>query len=284
MVVGLVFLSLVLVTLSFRTTALDPVEGFAASVLRPFEIGANRVARPFRDTVRWTNGLFDAKQENEKLRAEIARLKRRNAALIGAKGENDVLHKLVNYIRSPSFPKDFTEVAAQVLTSPSTFDQSVTISAGSNQGIAVEDVVVTSEGLVGTISRVFANEARVTLITAPLSAVRAVDGNSLAAVGILEHGNGGSSLLLDRVGKDKSVVPGDTIVTAGSPSGGDLPSLFPRGIPIGSVISVSQSDTAIFKSILVEPFADLSALETVLVLIPKEAPVKAGKGGKAGTR
>ena len=35
---------------------------------------------------------------------------------------------------SPSFPKDFNEVAAQVLTSPSAFDQSVTISAGAAPG------------------------------------------------------------------------------------------------------------------------------------------------------
>ena len=81
--VGLVLLSLALLTVSFRSSALDPVEGFAASVLRPFEVGANRVARPFRDAASWTHGLFNAKAENRQLTKEIAQLRRENAALTG---------------------------------------------------------------------------------------------------------------------------------------------------------------------------------------------------------
>ena len=82
-VVGLVVLSLALLTVSFRSTALDPVESASASALRPFEIAANRVAHPFRDAANWTHGLFNAKAENKKLRAENARLRRNNAALTG---------------------------------------------------------------------------------------------------------------------------------------------------------------------------------------------------------
>ena len=268
-VVGLVLLSLVLLTLSFRSSALDPVEGFGASVLRPFEIAANRVARPFRDASGWTHGLFHAKAENRKLRQEVGLLRRRNAALTGAQNENAQLHKLLRYARSASFPKDYDEVGAQVLTSPTAFDQSVTISAGSDQGIALEDVVVTNQGLVGTVTKVLASEARVTLITDPSSAVRAVDKTN-PALGILDPGTGSNSLILDRVGKDKKVDFGDTIMTAGSPAGGKYPSLFPRNIGIGLVSSVGQNDTAIFKDIQVQPFVDLSSLQSVLVLIPKQ--------------
>ncbi len=157
-----------------------------------------------------------------------------------------------------------------MLTSPSAFDQSVTISAGADQGIVTQDVVVTNQGLVGTVSKVFANESRVTLITDPSSAVRAVDVKNLAAVGILDHGTGSTSLVLDRIGKDKQVDERDTIITAGSPAGSKLPSLFPRNIPIGIVSSVGQTDTDIFKNIQVQPFVDFSSLESVLVLIPKQ--------------
>jgi len=268
-VVGLVLLSLVLLTLSFRSSALDPVEGFGASVLRPFEIAANRVARPFRAASGWTHGLFHAKAENRKLRQEVGLLRRRNAALTGAQNENAQLHKLLRYARSASFPKDYDEVGAQVLTSPTAFDQSVTISAGSDQGIALEDVVVTNQGLVGTVTKVLASEARVTLITDPSSAVRAVDKTN-PALGILDPGTGSNSLILDRVGKDKKVDFGDTIMTAGSPAGGKYPSLFPRNIGIGLVSSVGQNDTAIFKDIQVQPFVDLSSLQSVLVLVPKQ--------------
>jgi rod shape-determining protein MreC len=269
-VVGLVVLSLALLTFSYRSNALDPVESTSASVLRPFEIAANRVARPFRDAANWTHGVFDAKSQNRRLEAENARLRQLNARLQNAFEENAILHRDLRYVSGPTFPKGFDEVGARVLSSPSALDQSVTISAGRNQGIEPEDVVLTNEGLVGTVSKVLGSESRVTLITDPTSAVRAVDAQNLSAVGILEHGTGPTSLVLDNVGKDKPQVgSGDMIMTAGS-APGPLQSLFPRNIPIGYVSSVSQTDTDIFQNVQVQPFVDLSSLESVLVLIPKK--------------
>src|SRR5262249_54776027 len=157
-VVGLVVISLALLTISFRSTALDPAEGFGASVLRPFEIAANPAAHPFRDAANWTHGGFNAKAENRRLIRENEILHGENAALSGAREENSLLHKELRYAQSPNFPKDYSEVGARVLTSPSTLDQSVTISAGSRQGIAFEDVVVTDQGLVGTVTKVMPTE------------------------------------------------------------------------------------------------------------------------------
>lgn len=270
--VGLVLVSLVLLTVSFRSNALDPVESFAASVLRPFEVAASRVARPFRDASGYVHGLFNAKAQNARYRAEIAKLEQQTALLKGSAEENAYLHKQLHYVNSPSFPQDYTEIGARVLSSPSALDQSVTIAAGSDQGIVAEDVVVTEQGLVGTISKVFADESRVMLITSPDSGVRAVDETNLAAVGMLDHGAGTTSLVLDEIGKNQVVSSGDTIITAGSQTGSRLPSLFPRNIQIGTVSSVSQSDTDIYKVIEVQPFVDLSSLESVLVLIPKQKP------------
>ena len=268
--VGLVVLSLALLTFSYRSNALDPVESTSASVLRPFEIAANRVARPFRDAANWTHGIFNAKSENKRLEAENARLRQLNARLQNAFEENAILHRDLRYAQGPTFPKGYDEVGARVLSSPSALDQSVTISAGRNQGIQPEDVVLTNEGLVGTVSKVLGSESRDTLITDPTSAVRADDAQNHSAVGILEHGTGPTSLVLDNVGKDKPQVgSGDMIMTAGS-APGPLQSLFPRNIPIGYVSSVSQTDTDIFQNVQVQPFVDLSSLESVLVLIPKK--------------
>src|SRR3978361_1159522 len=61
---GLVLLSLVLITVSFRSSALDGVQGTAASVLRPFEVAADRVSRPFRDAVSWGRGRGHPKAAN----------------------------------------------------------------------------------------------------------------------------------------------------------------------------------------------------------------------------
>src|SRR4029079_18308315 len=218
---------------SFRSNALDGVQGAGVSVMRPFEVAATRVAQPFRDAAGWTRGLFRAKSENRKLTRQVEELRREVAGLAAARQANAYLERLLKYERSPAFPQDFNTVAAQVLTSPTVFDQTVTIAAGSKRGIAAQDVVVTADGLVGQVTKVFASVSRVMLITADDSAVRAFDERDPAAVGILSHGSAGGSVGLPRVGKDKRVSNGDTVVTAGSPGQGKLPSLYPANIPIG---------------------------------------------------
>ncbi|MEI8105272.1 MAG: rod shape-determining protein MreC [Actinomycetes bacterium] len=271
-ILTLVMASLVLITISFRSSALDSAQSYGASALRPFEIVATRVARPFRDGAGWARGLFDAKAQNRKLTREVEQLRQLVARQEGAVEQNIRLQKLLRYANSPSFPQDYDWVAAQVLTSPSDFNQSVTIAAGRDRGIALQDIVVTNRGLVGQVTKVFASQSRVTLITDPDSAVRAVDEISQSAIGIVDHGSAVDSLVFDRVTKDKKVSYGDTIITAGSPGNGKLPSLYPRNILIGVVTSVNQSDTEIFKDIQVEPFVDFSSLQSVLVLIPKPTP------------
>jgi rod shape-determining protein MreC len=267
----LVLAAFALLTVSFRSSALDGVEGFGASVLRPFELGANRVARPFRDATGYTRGLFDAKAENQKLRRANEALRREYANLLGAAQRNVQLQKLLNYSGAPTFPHDFTSVAAQVITNPTAFDQSITIAAGSHEGIKVQDVVVTNEGLVGQVTKVTSKVSRVMLITAASSSVRAVDELHDHAIGQLDPGSGQGSLVLDDVDKSTTVKDGDVIVTAGSPADGKLPSLFPRGIVIGTVTSAGQNDTDIYWQIQVTPYANLGSLQTVLVLIPKPA-------------
>jgi rod shape-determining protein MreC len=276
----LVAASLVLLTVSFRSNSLDGVQGAGVSVMRPFEVAATRVAQPFRDAAGWTRGLFRAKSENRKLTRQVEELRREVAGLAAARQANAYLERLLKYERSPAFPQDFKAVAAQVLTSPTVFEQTVTIAAGSNRGITEQDVVVTADGLVGQVTKVFGSVSRVMLVTADDSAVRAVDERDQGSVGILQRGSSTGTLSLTRVGKDKKVEYLDTIVTAGSPGGGELPSIFPANIPIGTVTSVGQNETDIFKQIQVQPFADLTSLQSVLVLVPKPKPVKHAKHAK----
>jgi cell shape-determining protein MreC len=110
--------------------------------------------------------------------------------------------------------------------------------------------------------------ALVTLLTDESSAVQAKD-QKTGALGIVRHGQGQGSLIVDRVTKDKLVKEGDVIVTAGTRSK-QYPSLFPPNIPIGYVVSVGQSDTAPFKQIQIQSFVDFSSLGAVTALITKK--------------
>jgi rod shape-determining protein MreC len=273
-VVGLlVLLSLVLITVSFRSSALDGAQGTAAGILKPFEIAADRVSRPFRDAVSWGRGLVDAKSENKRLRSQIQTLQQQLSLDEGALQQNVQLRAALDYRGLPTIA-NFRRVTASVSVNPqNAIDQSVAITAGTNDGVHAGDVVVdpVTSGLVGTVDRAFASVAHVTLLTDTQSAVTSVDLTSPTAVGIIQPAGGGSdALVLDLVPKSKVVNEGDRIITAGSLGKSALPSMFPRGIPVGTVTSQGSNDVNPFKNIQVKPLVDFTSLQSVIVLVPKQ--------------
>jgi rod shape-determining protein MreC len=280
LVVGLLVLtSLAMITVYFRespTGGLHDFQSVAASAMRPFEIGAQRVARPFRDAYGWVAGLFNAKSENEKLRQELEDLRQQMIQNAAAARDYEEVVRLLRYKQGPKFPQDFSgdrAVAASVLSNPEgEFEQRITIAAGSSSGIRRYDAVVTADGLVGHVSQVLRDQALVTLLTDKESAVSARD-VSTGALGVLRHGEG-SALFLDRVSKNKRVKSPDLIVTAGRRQG-RLPALYPQGIQIGYVASVGQTDIDPFQDVQVVPFVDFTDLDSVLVLVGNEQRPKA---------
>jgi rod shape-determining protein MreC len=270
-VVGaLIFVSLALVTVYFRESDsgfLHSAQSTGSSVLKPFEVAADRIASPFEDASSWFGGLLHAKSDNTKLRKEIEQLRAQAILNQSALRENAQLKAALNYLQSPRFPQDYRPVTARVIArAPGQFSQQIVVSAGKNNGISKHDAVVTAEGLVGEVTKVASNVAQVTLLNDDSSAVSALDIGTNAS-GIAQAGMSGS-LTVDRVSKDQVVNRGDVLVTAGWRSG-DLSSLYPRGIPLCLVTQVGQSDTDLYKQIQCNPFVDFSTLEAVIVLVRK---------------
>jgi len=273
---GLVLLSLILITISFRepsTGALHGVQGAGATVLRPFEVAAERVARPFRDVYGYFSELVHVKRQNAELKEQVNRLRQEALQGESAREQNERLRELLRFVDSPLYPKDYSPVNTRIIGWRDEFDQQVVIAAGEDQGIRVETPIVTSDGLVGSVTQVAGSAALVTLLTDENSAVQARDQTN-GPFGLVRHGQGEGSLIVDRVTKDKNVEKGDIIVTAGTRSN-RYPSLFPPGIPIGVVTSVGQSDTAPYKQIQIDPFVDFSSLDAVTALITRKGIPKA---------
>jgi rod shape-determining protein MreC len=268
----LVLVSLAMLTVYFRESpngSLHSMQSTGASVLHPFEVAANRVAQPFRDAAGWIGGLSSARSENRKLKKENAKLEAQTAELQILRQQNADLRKIDHYIGGPSFPKDFRAVPTSITgQAPGQFDQRVVVGAGRPAGVKVNDPVVSPEGfLVGVVTRVFASGAQVKLITDETSFVSVVDPKTGAA-GILRHNDPGSSIILDQVPKKDTVNEGDALVTAGWRQG-NLTSIFPLGIPVGTVASVNQTDIDPYKQIGVEPRVDFGSLRSMVVLVPR---------------
>ena len=269
----LVVLALVLITFSFRKPDSGPVasaESAASTALRPFTVAGERVAQPFRDIYAWADSLLGARSDAKRLKAENQALRQQAIQNQFAANENDKLKALLAFRDGPRFPDDYTGLASAVIArATGGFAQDLVVAVGSSDGVELDAPVVTADGFLGRVTRVYSRSSRVTLLSDEELAVSAVDVRTGAA-GIVKHGRASAStLIFDRVPKRFRVSVGDTIVTSGWRSS-KLASLYPKGIPIGRVTSVGQADIDLWKQIQVEPFAEFDRVDAVLVLVRKD--------------
>ncbi|HZS24038.1 MAG TPA: rod shape-determining protein MreC [Gaiellaceae bacterium] len=267
---ALVLVALALLTVSFRSPtsgALHDVQGYGATALRPFQVAAERVARPFRDVYGYFDGLSKAKSENARLRREVREWQAVASQSVANERQVAELKRLLHFEEGPTFPQDYRSVNTTVISFPNgPFAQEVTIEAGSSSGIRFGTPVVTADGLIGHVTNVSPHTATVTLLTDPTSAVTARDVTA-GVNGLIRHGQG-STLILDQVPKQLPIAKNDIVVTLGTIDK-HYPDLYPRGIPIGTVQSVGISDTASYLSVQVTPFARFESLDAVAALVPK---------------
>jgi len=266
--VALVLVSLTLLTISFRSPtsgALHDLQGAGSTVLRPFQIAASRVAQPFRDAYDYFDGLATAKSENAKLRSEVE-FWRSEALLnaVAARQEKAIAREL-HYRAGATFPNGYRAVTARVISSSaSPFARTLVITAGSAEGIRNRAPVVSGDGLVGLVSNVYSQTAVVRLLTDTQSVVPAVDVQTNAS-GVVRQGSAGG-LILDEVNKQLAVKAGNQLVTQGTIDP-NYPDLYPFGIPIGRVTHAHATDTSSFLVVELQPYANLSSLQAVSVLV-----------------
>jgi rod shape-determining protein MreC len=71
---------------------------------------------------------------------------------------------------------------------------------------------------------------------------------------------------MDWILQTDEVEVGDVVITAGLAHGNELRSLFPKGLPIGTVVAIDRSENAAYARAILLPAVDLSRLEQVLIV------------------
>ena len=205
---------------------------------------------------------YDLKQQIEHLRLEQVRLNedaeqaRRLQALLGFKEQ----------FISQTLP-------AQVIgSSGSEQSRSIYRDKGGHDGIKQDMPVITADGIVGKVLRVFGTTSQVLMIDDQSSGVGAILEKSRLQ-GVL-RGTPAGEIVLEKVTADETVQPGEKVLNIV----GDQ--VFPKGLPVGTVTKVSTASD-LFLNVRVKPAANLSKLEEVLVITKKEerASSVAGIGG-----
>jgi rod shape-determining protein MreC len=200
------------------------------------------------------------RQQTAELEKAVASLTVENLRLKEVEAENVRLRSLLQFRdANPSYTYKGGQVVGRVVASePSAVAQSILIDIGSNNGIEPGMPVVTELGLVGRVTDVYNNAARVLLITDSSSNVNTMLQNTRLR-GIL-RGRTGQSPIMDYLPQDQSILVGEIVVTSGE--GGR----FPVGIPVGQVVEVEQNDVEMFQRAVVRTTVDFDTLETVLVV------------------
>jgi rod shape-determining protein MreC len=267
--VVLVVACLMLISISISEAESGPLHSIqrgVSTVLSPIGEGASRALKPARDLVDWFDETWKARGENDDLRREVAELRAELVATQDAAekaGYADRLDKLM----SGADLSAYTAVDANVIgRSFSLWYGAIKIDAGSSDGVARNDAVITEDGLIGRVSRVTGGTSEVALIT---------DGSNAVTARVV--GKGPEGLVSGVVGApgkldfsliqgDKAVKDGDRLVTAGFTSEGGLSSRYPADIPIGQVVETIPAEQEQREQVNVEPFADLADLSQVTVL------------------
>ncbi len=247
--------------LARETAPVVVAQSIAARLLIPIE-------RALSDVGESAARFVDAIAEIDRLRAESARLR---AQVEGLTLENVRLREQATAARQQA---NLAQLAAQlpyrswaaevIARDPTGFVRTLTIDAGSDQGVAVGNVVVAEQGLVGRVTAVFATYSRVLPITDSGSSIVATAQRSRAS-GIV-RGAFGDTLVLEWVLQNEEIAPGDVVITAGLALNSEVRSLYPKGLVIGSIAEVQKADVSAYQKAVLVPAVDFRRLERVVVV------------------
>lgn len=263
--IGLIVLGFVLLTFTFGSGS-GAIGGGLGTIFDPITNTASRALKPARDLVNWFDETLDARGERERLTRELEEARGKAIAGEVALEDNRQLRKLVGLDEQGQIPDSYAPVTGNVTgRSPTVWFATVNINRGSADGVAINDPVISGDGLVGRISEVSRSGSVVSLITDGTSAVsaRIVPGG---AQGVVRAKVGDpETLVLEFLDETRNVTRGQSVVTAGWRSA-DLASLYPRGIPIGEISRAPIDEREAIQSVELKPFADLRNLDILQVL------------------
>lgn len=267
--VMLVALSLLLISFS-KSRPVHDIRGGVNFALAPVQEVLSGATRSVASLFSAFAEIDQLRQENRTLTRRVSDLEQANLQVPTLIIENQRLTELLD--TKSSFTRE--TVAASVIYSDSTgAERVITLDRGSDAGIFLNATVVAPGGaLVGQVMEVGSNYSTVRLLNDTRSVVIGRDIRTRATGEV--HGNLSAPLDMRNVPARDDIAEGDIVVTAGG-FGKDLRSQFPRDIVIGTIIEVRRDSASIVSTALIQPSANLDALESVLVVtdfVPPQLP------------
>ncbi len=231
----------------------------------PFQWVTAKIGGAFKGFSHYFQDMDEMRDEMESLRAENESLK---AELVDAEILLDENEWLYRFLAMKEEHEDYQLCAATVTASATVsgaggdFITGITLNKGTTSGVKTGMPVITERGLVGVVVETGPYHCRVTTILDPSASVGAVTsrtGENGLLMGDYARVHEGMATLR-QLPEDADVLPEDIVLTGGSGS------VYPYGIPIGRVVSVSSNALSRTIEASIAPFTDFSDLSQVLII------------------
>ncbi|WP_129840483.1 rod shape-determining protein MreC [Streptomyces sp. RFCAC02] len=269
LLVLLVAIAFALISVDIRGGDDSPLDGpreAAASLFGPVEEAVSGAVDPVANAV-------EAIRESGDRHDRISELERENAELrqqLGSDAYRDSRMEQLDDLLQTAGAGQYGIVGAQVIAigAAQGFSWTVTIDAGTDDGITRDMTVLNGDGLVGRVTTVAAGTATVLLANDPGFTV----GTRLEGSDELGFatGRGDNELEVQLLNQQARVEEGDRMVTFGS----DDNKPFVPGVPVGEVVSVDRTAGDLTRTVRVKPYVSFTQLDLVGVVVepPRDNP------------
>ncbi len=236
-------------------------EQVIGTITYPFVSAANAISDGVTGLIDKLVNADKYKEENEQLKEQLAEMYKSTMDYESLLQENDKLREMLE-LREKNEDFRFSEPCDVIARNANDIYGGFTVGKGSNSGISLGDPIITNLGLVGRVTSVAENYARVTTILSPDVNV-GVYTTRVRTTGVLENNlenaqNG--QCLMSNILKDADIKEGDIIFTSGK-SG-----LFPGDLYVGKVVSVYDDPNGFSKHAVIELAQDVRSVTSVFVI------------------
>lgn len=279
---ALVSVSLILMAIS-SSPGIVEFQNAVGFALRPVQGALHDVAATVAGAFSAVGEIDRLHSDNANLRRENERLTAENLRTKATEQENEDLTALLQLRNAFAYQTAAAEVIAR---DSSEARRSVTISKGTDAGIAVGDVVIAEGGaLVGRVTQAGPNFAIVVLISDRSSTVIGQTDSTASRGSVV--GQLGGALIMENIDSTDKVAPGEEVLTAGIQLPGGIRSPYPKGLLIGEVTDVKRDANSVVQTAYLLPTADLEKVAYVLVVLdyvgglpgPDDTPIDCSQGG-----
>lgn len=229
-----------------------------SSVVAPFTWALDQVARPIGHAFSGALNYSEVVAQNARLRTALGEAQLHNNEDSGLRLQ---LRELTSTLHVP-YVGGLSTIVAGVTDMPRTqFVASITIGKGRSDGVLVNMPVVANGGLIGRVASTTLTSATVRLITDVGSLVGCTFGNG--RVDALVRGGGlNHPLSVNAITMSANLTPGTVFSTNGLQGG-----LFPPGLPVARVQSVSLTPGNSTYDVRLRALADMTHLSYVSVVV-----------------